>query len=170
MEGIINKRIPDKTRIIFLDLIALSVIYLIPTLSHIVGFPIYYLDPMRLMVFMVIIHTNEKNAYLIAGTLPLVSFLTSSHPDLLKSLIMSAELMVNVWLFFQFSNFLKNNFISAALSIGLAKGIYYAAKYVLVSTSLISASVITTPLYYQVAVILLISIYAFIMTKKVSEN
>jgi hypothetical protein len=166
MEGILNKSIPDKTRIIIFDLIALSVIYLIPTISHIVGFPIYYLDPMRLMVFLIIIHTNKKNAYIIAGTLPLVSFLTSSHPVLLKSLAMSVELVINVWLFYRLSDFFKNNFISAALSIVLAKGLYYAVKYFLISMSLISSGIIATPLLYQIIVILIISAYVFIIIPK----
>ena len=74
MEGVLNSSIANKTKIVIYDFIALSIIYLIPTLSHIFSFPVYYLDPMRLMVFLVIIHTNKKNSYIIAATLPLVSF------------------------------------------------------------------------------------------------
>ena len=163
MEGILNKGISDKLKVITFDLIALSVIYLVPTISHIIGFPLYYLDPMRLMVFLIIIHTDRKNSYLIAGTLPLVSFLTSSHPVLLKSLIMSGELMINVWLFFKLSDLLMNNFVSALFSIVIAKGFYYAVKYLFVSTSLISSDIIATPLYYQLIIIIAISLYSYIM-------
>lgn len=166
MEGILNKSISDKLKIVTFDLIALSVIYLIPTVSHIVGFPIYYLDPMRLLVFLIIIHTDRKNSYIIAGTLPLISFLTSSHPVLLKSLAMSVELVINVWLFFKLSKFFKNNFVSAAFSIVIAKSVYYAVKYLLVSMSLISSGVFATPIHYQLTVILIISVYAFIMIPK----
>jgi hypothetical protein len=163
MEGILNKGISDKVRVISFDLLALSVIYLIPTFSHLVGFPIYYLDPMRLMVFLIIIHTDRKNSYIIAATLPLVSFLTSSHPVFLKSLAMSLELMFNVWLFFKFSELFKNNIMPAAFSILLAKGLYYAVKFLLVSAALISSDFITTPIYLQIITILLITIYAFVM-------
>jgi hypothetical protein len=163
MEGILNRDISNKLKVITFDLIALSVIYLVPTISHIVGFPLYYLDPMRLMVFLIIIHTDRKNSYIIAGTLPLVSFLTSSHPILLKSLIMSGELMINVWLFFKLADLLKNNFVSALFSIVIAKGIYYAVKYIFVSTSLISSDIVATPFYYQLIIIIAISVYAYIM-------
>ena len=163
MEGILNKGISDKLKVFVFDIIALSVIYIIPTVSHIIGFPLYYLDPMRLMVFLIIIHTDRKNSYIIAGTLPLVSFLTSSHPVLLKSLIMSTELVINVWIFYKLSDLLKNSFISALFSIVIAKGIYYAVKYLMVSMSLISSDIIATPLYFQLIVILTISVYAFIM-------
>jgi len=163
MEGILNRGISNKLKVITFDLIALSVIYLVPTISHIVGFPLYYLDPMRLMVFLIIIHTDRKNSYLIAGTLPLVSFLTSSHPVLLKSLIMSGELMINVWLFFKLSDLLRNNFVSALFSVVIAKGIYYSSKYILVSMTLISSDIIATPFYYQLIIIIAISVYAYIM-------
>ena len=163
MEGILNKGNLNKLKVITFDLIALSVIYLVPTISHIIGFPLYYLDPMRLMVFLIIIHTDRKNSYIIAGTLPLVSFLTSSHPVLLKSLIMSGELMINVWLFYRLSSLLKNNFVSALFSIVIAKGIYYTLKYLFVSFSLISSDIIATPLYYQLIIIIAISLYSYIM-------
>ena len=163
MEGILNKGISDKVRVISFDLLALSVIYLIPTFSHLVGFPIYYLDPMRIMVFLIIIHTDRKNSSIIAATLPLVSFVTSSHPVLLKSLAMSVELVFNVWLFFKLSELFKNNIMPAAFSIVLSKGLYYSIKFSLVSTALISSDLITTPLYLQIITILLISIYALVM-------
>ena len=163
MEGVLNKGFSDKVRIISFDLLVLSVIYLIPTFSHLVGFPIYYLDPMRMMVFLIIIHTNRKNSYIIAATLPLVSFLTSSHPVLLKSLAISVELTFNVWLFFELSKLFKNNFLPAVFSIVLSKGLYYAVKFLLLSAALISSDFITTPLYLQIITILLITIYAFVI-------
>ena len=164
MEGVINSIGINKLRVIVFDLIALSVIYLIPTFSHIINFPIYYIDPMRLMVFLVIVHTDRKNSYLIAATLPLVSFLASSHPVLIKSLTMSVELLFNVWLFYELSKLFKNKFIPASLSIIFSKIVYYVIKYFLVSASLISTNIISTPVYFQIAVLLFISFYAFIMT------
>jgi hypothetical protein len=163
MEGIINSSAINKSRVIVFDLIALSFIYLIPTFSHIINFPIYYFDPMRLMLFLVIIHTDKKNSYLIAATLPLVSFLASSHPVFIKSLTMSVELLFNVWLFHEFSKLFKNKFIPASLSIIVSKIVYYVIKYFLVSATLISSNIISTPLYFQFAVLLLISLYAFFM-------
>jgi hypothetical protein len=170
MEGVINSGVTNKTKVIIFDIIALSIIYLTPTLSHIFSFPVYYLDPMRLMLFLVIIHTNKRNSYLIAATLPLVSFITSSHPVFIKSLTMSVELVLNVWLFFEFSKFFKNNFIPAALSIIVSKMVYYAVKIFLVSTALLSTGIISTPLHFQIAVLLIISAYAFFMIPRNNKN
>jgi hypothetical protein len=163
MEAVINNSIANKTKIIIYDFIALIVIYLTPTFSHILNFPVYYLDPMRLMLFLVIIHTNKRNSYLIAATLPLVSFIFSSHPVFIKSLTMSVELLLNVWLYYEFSKFIGNKLVPAALSIIASKVVYYAVKYLLISFALISTDIISTPLYFQIAVVLLISAYAFFM-------
>jgi hypothetical protein len=124
MEGVLNSSLANKTKIIIYDFIALSIIYLIPTLSHIFNFPVYYLDPMRLMIFLVIIHTNKRNSYIIAATLPLVSFIASSHPVFVKSLTMSVELILNVWLYYELSKMFKNKFLPAALSILVSKEVF----------------------------------------------
>jgi len=76
-----------------LDFIALAIIYFIPTLTHLFSFPLYYIEPMRIMVILAIAHTTKRNAYLLALTLPLFSLLVSGHPILYKSLLMSVELV-----------------------------------------------------------------------------
>ena len=169
MEGIIHNSRANKSSIIIFDFIALSLIYLIPTLAHIFNFPVYYLDPMRLMVFLVIIHTNKKNSYLIAATLPLVSFIASSHPIFIKSLTMSVELLLNVWLYYELSKLLSNKFIPAALSIIVSKVVYYTVKYFLVSIALITTDIISTPFYFQIAVLLIISSYAFVLIPRCNQ-
>ena len=163
MEGVINNNVANKTKIIIYDLVALIIIYLAPTFSHILNFPVYYLDPMRLMLFLVVINTNKKNSYVIAATLPLVSFIASSHPVFIKSLTMSIELLLNVWLYYEFSKMFKNKFVPASLSIIASKMVYYAIKYLLISFALISTDLISTPLHFQIAVLLIISAYAFIV-------
>ena len=166
MEGVINSSVSNKTKIIIYDFIALSVIYLTPTFSHILSFPVYYLDPMRLMLFLVIIHTNKRNSYIIAATLPLVSFIASSHPVFIKSLTMSVELLLNVWIFYELSKYFSNKIVPAALSIVVSKLIYYVVKFVLISAALLSTSLISTPIYFQIAVVVIISVYAFFMMKR----
>lgn len=163
MEGVINNGVANKMKIIVYDIVALSIIYLTPTFSHILNFPVYYLDPMRLMLFLVVIHTNKKNSYVIAASLPLVSFIASSHPVFIKSLTMSVELLLNVWLYYEFSKMFKNKFVPASLSIIASKMVYYLTKYLLMSFALISTDLISTPLYFQIAVLLIISAYAFIV-------
>lgn len=46
------ERILSKTNvgIILTDIILLTVIYFLPTISHLIGFPLYLLDPMRIVV------------------------------------------------------------------------------------------------------------------------
>ena len=163
MEGVLNNVSSSKTRVLIIDIIALCFVYLAPTFSHILNLPVYYLDPRRLMVFLIIIHTNKRNSYLIAATLPLISFFISSHPNLIKSVNMSAELLINVWLFFELSRIFRNKFVPAAISIFISKAVYYLLKYLLISFSLISADFISTPLYYQLIVVFIISSYAFFM-------
>ena len=115
------------------------------------------------MLFLVVIHTNKKNSFVIAATLPLVSFIASSHPVFIKSLTMSVELLLNVWLYYEFSKMFKNKFVPATLSIIASKMVYYGIKYLLLSFALISTDLISTPLHFQIAVLLIISAYVFIV-------
>ena len=86
-----------KIKSIVFDLIALLAIYLVPAISHLLSFPVYYLEPMRIMLVLSIVHTSRKNAYLIALTFPLFSMLISAHPSLIKtSLILLQTLPIPV--------------------------------------------------------------------------
>ena len=60
---------------IILDIAAIAFIYFVPTISHILSLPVYYIEPMRLMLILALVHTTKQNAYIIALTLPLFSFL-----------------------------------------------------------------------------------------------
>ena len=79
-----------------IDFSLLLFIYFLPAISHLFAFPVYYLDPMRIALVVALIHTSKKNSFLIALTLPLFSFLISSHPQLIKSFLLSAELIINL--------------------------------------------------------------------------
>jgi len=72
-----------KTYII--DFSLLIFIYFIPAISHLLAFPVYYFDPMRIALVVALIHTSKKNSFIIALTLPLFSFIISSHPQFIKS-------------------------------------------------------------------------------------
>ena len=82
----------SKIKTIVFDLMALLCIYLVPAVSHLFSFPVYYLEPMRIMLILAIAHTTRKNAYLIALTLPLFSLLISAHPSLIKTSLITGEL------------------------------------------------------------------------------
>ena len=98
----------SKIRTIIFDLIALAAIFLVPAISHLLNFPVYYLEPMRIMLILAIAHTNRQNAYIIALTLPIFSLLISTHPSIIKTTLITAELFLNVWLYFFISQKISN--------------------------------------------------------------
>lgn len=151
---------------ILFDILALTFIYFVPAISHMLSFPVYLLEPMRIMLILSLAHTNRNNAYIIALTLPLFSFLISSHPSGLKTALISFELLLNIWLFFTLSGVLKNQFISMFLSIGLSKLAYYLMKYMLLSAALMSGDLITTPIYIQVITTTVFSAYIYLISRR----
>jgi hypothetical protein len=145
-------------------LIALLAIYLVPAVSHLLSFPVYYLEPMRIMLILAIVHTSRKNAYLIALTLPLFSMFISAHPSLVKTSLITGELLLNVWLFFLLSEKLSNKTLSIFLSIVVSKIFYYLVKFLLVTSALISGDLIATPIYIQIIMLFVLSGYIYLMS------
>lgn len=156
MEGILNKiTAKEFVKPAVFDVIALTVIYLVPVFSHLFAVPIYYTEPMRLMLVLAIMFTSKRNAFIIAATLPIFSMLVSGHPVFYKALIMSGELFLNVLLYFVLVEKLKNKFASMMLSITLSKAAYYGLKILLLNLALMSGDIIATPIVFQLGVILL---------------
>jgi hypothetical protein len=153
-------------RSIIFDLFALSFIYLVPTFSHLLSFPLYLIEPMRLMLIIALVHTTKRNAYLIAFSLPLFSFLISGHPMALKTGLISLELLLNVWLFFKFSEIIKNKFAPILISIVLSKVFYYAIKFAFISFALLSTNLISTPIYIQLITTFVFSSYLFLVLRR----
>jgi hypothetical protein len=151
---------------VILDISALLFIYLTPAISHLFSFPIYLLEPMRIMLILSLAHTSKKNAYLIALTLPIFSYLISTHPSIIKSLLITGELVFNIWLFYYLSEKIKNIFGAAAASIVLSKIAYYIFKYLLLTAGLITGSLVSTPLLLQLTVTIVLSGYLFFMLRK----
>jgi hypothetical protein len=147
------------------DIFAVAFIYFVPALSHLTALPIYYLEPMRLLLILSIVHTSKRNSYILAATLPIFSFIVSAHPVFLKTLLITGELLLNVWLFFFISEKIKNKFSSMILSISLSKIAYYAIKFGLISFVLIEGSLIATPIIMQIITTLLFSTYVFYLKK-----
>jgi hypothetical protein len=157
-------------RTALIDISALLFIYLTPAISHLFSFPVYLLEPMRIMLILSLAHTSKKNAYLIALTLPLFSFLISAHPSIIKSLLITGELLFNVWLFLYLSEKIKNVFGAAAASIIVSKIAYYAVKYLLISSALITGGLISTPLMIQAVVTLVLSGYLYFVMRGQGEG
>jgi hypothetical protein len=140
--------------------IALAFIYFVPTISHLLSFPMYLIEPMRIALILAMVHTTKVNAYVIAITLPLFSYLVSGHPVFYKMLLISGELMLNVWFFYLVLSRTKNAFASIFSSIVFSKMVYYLAKFVIIALIFKSTeSIVSTPLYIQLATTLVFSIY-----------
>jgi hypothetical protein len=151
------------TRSVLFDIFGLAFIYFVPTLSHLLSVPLYLVEPMRIMMILAIAHTNKRNAYLIALTLPLFSFLVSAHPHLLKTMLITIELLANVWLFYFISNRWKNYFGAMLTSIVFSKALYYLMKYGLISLAFLDSSLISTPIYLQIITAVIFSSYLVVM-------
>lgn len=146
--------------------IAIVLIFLIPSLSHLTGIALYKFDPMRLMLFAAILITNRKNSYLIAILLPLVSFLISAHPYLYKVALISGELVINLWLFYYLITKTKNVFFSTLISIVTSKAIYYLVKYILIRSFMVNDHLVGTSFTFQLALVFILSLLMSIYFKR----
>lgn len=155
---------------IILDILALAFIYFLPALSHVGNYPLFLLEPMRIMMIIAIAFTSKRNAYIIAFTLPLFSFLLTDQPVLYKSLIMTLELGLNIWLFYFLSNKWKNYFTAMLVSIIASKAVYFIAMFTLINTNLLQAELITSPIYFQIILMLVFSAYLYtVLTRRESK-
>ncbi|NLJ06275.1 MAG: hypothetical protein GX437_01260 [Sphingobacteriales bacterium] len=147
------------------DVFALLFAYFIPALSHLSGIPLYFAEPMRLVIILSIIFTRPANAYLLAISLPLFSYSVAAHPVFLKSLIMSVELLLNVFLLYLFSKYIKSLFSAALLSILMSKLFYYLLKYSLITFALLEGNLFSTPVGFQLVTLLVFSLLVFLFFK-----
>jgi len=156
----------EKIKSILFDIVALAFIYFVPTISHYLSVPLYLIEPMRLMLVLAMVHTNRRNAYIIALTLPVFSLLVSGHPVALKTVIMTIELVLNVWLFYAISKKWSNTFGAMLLSIVISKLVYYLLKFGLISMAVFDSELISTPLYLQLITSVVFSAYLFFLFKR----
>lgn len=152
------------------NLLALLVIYLTPVFSHLISLPVYLIEPMRLMLILAIVHTSYKNAYLLALSLPLFSFLLSGHPSIIKTSLITGELVLNVFLFYQLQKVFSKGFITAILSIVLSKIIYYVFKFAFIQFPFMNTEVFSTPIYIQIVMMIVFSSYVYILGKKMKMD
>lgn len=139
--------------VVVLDILGIAFMYFVPTLSHLTAIPFYKLEPMRIVILInLLLLADMRNAYFMALTLPLFSFLAGSHPMLLKVVIMSVELCVNIFLFSLLAEKMRNTGIAMFIAIFGSKTIYYILKFSLISTGVWAGSVVDTNLGIQLIV------------------
>ena len=157
------------------DAAALLFIYLVPTLSHLTAVPFYLIDPMRLAVLGALLATrNWKNALVLAVTLPLFSSALGMHPVFPKCVLIAVELAANVLLFVWLARVFGRDAngrgvhtvavnglrvgAAAFVSIVLSKVLYYALKALVLSAGLLQMELISTGLWIQFVVAIIISV------------
>jgi len=134
-----------------LDVLLCVGVVAIPALSHGAAFPLYKFEPMRLLLFAAILFSSRRNALLMAVWLPLLSMLTSGHPVFPKFVLIQGELVLNTVIFYGLFGRSNRFVLGAAFSVLASKTVYYAAKFVLIKTALMSGSLVATPWTYQLA-------------------
>ena len=146
-------------KVLIIDIIAFAFIYFLRDISKLLDFPIYLVDPMRMMIILAIAHTNKWNSYFLAIFLPLFSWYLGGHPYILKTLLILIELLLNIYLFYVLMRNIRISFFSMFISIIVCKLFYYGLKYLLIQLTLIEGSLLSTPIKYQVITAFAFSIW-----------
>lgn len=139
---------------------------LVTIYSHLLPFPLYVIEPMRIILIFTIIFTNKANQYFFAIILPLISFFVSGHPPLEKSLIIISELCLNVGIFGLLNKKKINIAINIGLSIILSKIAYYIIKFAVFGLILKEAlSLESERIFQQIGIIIGLSVFGGIINK-----
>lgn len=164
LSGIINYRSAIT------DIAALIFVGLVPAASHLFNIPVYYIEPMRIMLVLALLFSSRWNAFALAIALPLFSFLVSGHPMPLKMLIIMAELLFNAWLFLLFHRNTKKPFLSAFSSIILSKMFCYAMYLIVFSMAFVEAEAESAFLLAQVIITLILSSMVWLIMHRRYNN
>jgi len=164
--------VKNVSLVVLTDLLVLLLVYFIPALSHLSPFPLYYLDPMRVLLFAAwLISRNNGNAFILAATIPVFSSLVTGHPVFYKSLLISFELLINIGCFVWMIKKLAWHpgiiiFICAVVS----KAGYYLFKYIFLTAGLLTGSLKATDLDVQLCTVAGLSLlFAVFYKRKTSK-
>jgi hypothetical protein len=160
----------DVLKTLILDGVALAVVFLIPFIADLFHFPFYMIEPMRLMVMISIAHTSRINSYLLAFVLPFFSWVVSGHPEFFKMLIMTAELGINVYLFYLLLKKSDHVFLTMIAAIIISKIICYSSYLVFFSMTFFREEAVPSFLIAQAITTMLFSLYVSIFYKKRSQS
>jgi hypothetical protein len=149
-----------------LDTFALAFILFMPAIAHLISFPIYMIEPMRLMLIISLAHGTKNNSYFLALSLPLFSFLVSGHPFFFKMLIITGELTLNVLLFYVLRSRIKNIFVSLFSAIIISKLACYLAYLVFFSRAFVLEESSLSFILVQLATTLVFSAYVYYFEKR----
>ncbi len=159
-------------KIIATDVIIITLVYLVPLAAHVAPFPLYYADPMRLLLFTgYVLSKNRSNAFFLALSLPLVSTIISGHPPFYKALLISIELFANMYLlFFLIKKVNWHKSIVILVSIVASKILYYLLKFVFIKYALVQGDLFATGIWIQIALIIPLSILLSFLLPKAGKK
>ena len=146
-------------RHLLIDLAIFLSLFALPSIVHLFPFPLYLIEPMRIALFTgYLLSRNTGNAIFLALAIPMFSFFTTGHPIFFKSILISFELVLNIWLFiWLFHRFKLSPLLSMILAILTSKLAYYAMKYALLQLTLIHGSWVSTGIQSQLVVLIVLS-------------
>jgi len=148
------------------DIAALVFVGLVPAASHLFKIPVYYIEPIRIMLVLALLFSSRWNAYALAIVLPVFSFLVSGHPAPLKMMIIMAELLLNAWLFLYFFQKTRRSFLSAFSSIIISKVFCYAMYFVVFSMAFVKAEAEMTFLLAQMIFAFVLSSFVWLISSR----
>ena len=120
---------------------------------------------MRVIIIIAVVHTSKENSYILALLLPAVSYLFSNHPSVIKTFILSGDLLLNIFLYFSLIKSKINKFLLMSMCIVVSKLAYYLVKYLLTQFSVLKGDLIATPLYIQILIVTILSGYVYLVAK-----
>jgi hypothetical protein len=140
-------------------------IYILPEISSLLDIHFYLFEPIRVIIIIAIVHTSKENAHILALLLPAASYLFSNHPSVIKTFILSGDLLLNIFLYFSLIKFKVNKFLLMSMCIVVSKLAYYLAKYLLIQFSVLGGELVATPLYIQILIVIILSGYVYLVDK-----
>ncbi len=146
-------KINVSSRTLWIDLLILGAIVMVPGISHLLGFSLQAIEPMRIALFAGMLLVNDRrNAYLLALLIPLFSTIATGFPMGGKCALMAVELICNVAVF-EFAKSRLSVFQSMLLAIVLSKMLYYGLKFLVVGAVATTVGIST-----QIIVVLCLSV------------
>ena len=152
---------------VLIDIALLAALYLLPTVSHLVALPLYKLEPMRIALIVALLFTQRANAYLVAWTIPLASFVLSGHPELFKAVLIGAEYSILVAVYgFLAQRWKGSPFAALLVAILAGKILYYTLKYLSLNAGLLAGNLVSTPVLTQVVLATgTAAVFAFVLNR-----
>lgn len=144
----------------------IALIYFVPALAHMTGVPLYMAEPMRIILILSMVHASKYTSCVLAATLPLLSWIFSGHPELVKMLIITGELLLNVSLFYLIYKRLNNPLIAILASIIISKILCYLAYWPVFSFAFMVAEAHPLFLVIQIITTVIFSFYVTLSLKK----